>query len=79
MGLACGQIHPNVWVRAESRGSRSPLTCGDGFSSSPPLLPYLPCGDPPFDIEPGGHGYMADLPPGFVITRERVDAFIRTL
>lgn len=55
------------------------LVAEDEPFDSDTLLPYLPCGDPPFDIEPGGHGYMADLPPGFVITRERVDAFIRTL
>ncbi|WZH54338.1 MAG: hypothetical protein PIR53_10185 [Nocardioides alkalitolerans] len=55
------------------------LVAEDEPFDSDTLLPHLPCGDPPFDIEPGGHGYMADLPPGFVITRERVDAFIRTL
>lgn len=55
------------------------LVAEDEPFDSDTLLPHLPCGDPPFDIEPGGHGYMADLPPGFVITRERVDGFIRTL
>lgn len=55
------------------------LVAEDEPFDSDTLLPYLPCGDPPFDIEPGGHGYMADLPPGLVITRARVDGFIRTL